>query len=69
MSLKKKGRELQSAIADLSRAELAEFREWFEEFVTSEWDRQIEEDVAAGRLDHLAEEALREYRIRKGKSD
>ena len=26
------------------------------------WDRQIEEDVKAGRLDHLIEEAKREHR-------
>ena len=26
-----------------------------------DWDKQIEEDVAAGRLDHLLEEAKRQY--------
>jgi hypothetical protein len=28
----------------------------------AEWDRQIEEDVRAGKLDKFAEEALREHR-------
>ncbi|HAB18303.1 MAG TPA: hypothetical protein PLX89_27840 [Verrucomicrobiota bacterium] len=27
----------------------------------AEWDRQIEEDIRAGRLDKFAEEALREH--------
>jgi hypothetical protein len=35
---------------------------WFAEFDAARWDRQIEEDVAAGRLDALAEEALNDLR-------
>ena len=38
------------------------FRVWFESFDAAEWDRQIEGDAAAGKLDRLAEEALAEYR-------
>ena len=30
--------------------ELAEFRAWFADFDGALWDRQIEEDVAAGML-------------------
>ena len=54
--------EIVAAISKLSRAELAAFRAWFAEFDANAWDRQLEEDVAAGRLDALADEALRDLR-------
>ncbi|HUG20461.1 MAG TPA: hypothetical protein VMM56_15850 [Planctomycetaceae bacterium] len=54
--------ELEKTIADLSPEELAKFREWFLEFEAQNWDRQIEEDVKAGLLDRLAEEAIRQHR-------
>ena len=31
------------------------------------WDRQIEANAKAGRLDHFAEEAIREYRAGKSR--
>ena len=55
-------KEIEDAISKLPAPELAEFREWFAEFDAAAWDRQIEDDVAAGRLDALAEEALRDLR-------
>lgn len=54
--------EIESAISKLSREELAAFRTWFEDFDAEAWDRQFEEDARAGRLDALAEEALRDLR-------
>jgi len=55
-------REIEAAIRQLPADELAELRAWFVEFDAAEWDRQFEEDVAAGRLDALADEALRDFR-------
>jgi len=52
--------QLERAIEGLSPEERASFRAWFESFDSAEWDRQIEADVAAGKLDRLAEEALAE---------
>jgi hypothetical protein len=52
--------EIESAIAKLGEEELAELRGWL-------WDRDIESDAAAGRLEGLADEALRERRIGKTK--
>lgn len=49
-------------VASLSPCELAEFRQWFIEFDACHWDRQIEEDAATGRLDRLAEAALKSLR-------
>jgi len=52
--------EIENAILKLPSEELAAFRAWFAEFDAAAWDRQFEEDVAAGRLDDLAEEALQD---------
>ena len=54
--------EIERAVSKLSRDELIAFRAWFQEFDAEDWDRQLEEDVAAGRLDQLAEEALHDLR-------
>jgi len=54
--------KLEREVQKLSRAELAAFREWFREYDSDEWDRQIEEDVRAGKLDAMAEEAIAEYK-------
>lgn len=55
-------KEIERAVADLSHDDLSQFRAWFAEFDARAWDRQFEEDVAAGRLDALAEEALADFR-------
>jgi hypothetical protein len=49
----------------LSPEELAEFRAWFLEFDAAAWDRQFEQDAAAGQLDGLAEEALDDLRANR----
>jgi hypothetical protein len=50
--------EIEQAVSQLSPDELSAFRDWFAEFDAEIWDRQFEEDVAAGRLNQLAEKAL-----------
>lgn len=52
---------IEQQIQALSPEELAQFRAWFLEFDWAAWDRQIERDVRAGRLDGLAEKALRDH--------
>ncbi|MEO8427276.1 MAG: hypothetical protein ABI651_09220 [Verrucomicrobiota bacterium] len=54
--------EIENAVQKLSRNELTAFRDWFLEFDAVAWDRQFEQDVAAGRLDALADEAIRDLR-------
>ena len=54
--------EIEHAIRQLSPEELAALRAWFAEFDAGIWDRQFEEDAAAGRLDALADEALQDLR-------
>lgn len=54
--------EIKRAVSRLSSEEIAEFRSWFLDFDGDAWDRQIEADVAAGRLDWLADEASDDLR-------
>jgi len=54
--------EIERAIEKLSPEELQALRAWFAERDAAEWDQQFEADVAAGKLDALAEEAVRELR-------
>lgn len=54
--------DIEAAISRLSPEDLAAFRRWFAEFDARRWDRQLEADAAAGRLDELAGEALDDLR-------
>ena len=54
--------EIEEAVRRLSRADLAAFREWFDRFDAEAWDRHFERDAREGRLDHLADEALEDFR-------
>jgi hypothetical protein len=54
--------EIKHAVQQLPPDELAAFRSWFAEFDAAAWDRQFETDVAAGRLEKLADEALTDLR-------
>jgi len=57
--------ELEKEIRQLSPEQLKEFRAWYEKFDADEWDKQIEADVANGKLDNIAEAALGEYNAGK----
>jgi len=45
--------KIECDIKKLPRDELTAFRAWFAEYDSDEWDRQIEEDAASGKLDKL----------------
>jgi len=53
--------KIEQDIQALSPEELAQFRVWFLEYDWAAWDRQVERDIQAGRLDDLAEKALRDH--------
>ncbi len=54
--------EVEEALRRLSPDEQATFRAWYAEFDAEQWDRQLEADVAAGRLDWLIDEARQDKR-------
>lgn len=49
--------KIQEEILALSEADYRQLRQWFSELDWNEWDRQIEEDSNAGKLDFLILEA------------
>jgi hypothetical protein len=54
-------KELQSAVSSLPAEELDQFSRWFEEFLADQWDRRIEADILAGRLDAAGRRADEEF--------
>jgi hypothetical protein len=53
--------KIEQDVQALSPEELAQFRAWFLEYDWAIWDRQIERDAEAGRLDDLAARALHDH--------
>lgn len=53
--------ELETAIAQLPAEELTAFAQWFEEYLADVWDRRIEADIKAGRLDEAGRRADAEF--------
>ena len=53
--------ELEIVVSRLSPEELALFSQWFEEFQSEQWDKQIEGDILAGRLDDAGKRADEDF--------
>ncbi len=57
MSLK----EIEQVVTQLPSGDLAAFAEWFEAYIADAWDRRIETDIAAGKLDQAAQAADKDF--------
>ncbi|MBN2173393.1 MAG: hypothetical protein JW731_04635 [Bacteroidales bacterium] len=55
-------KDIEKAISNLPLEELEKFRAWYEKFDADQWDLQFEKDAENGSLDHIANEALRDYK-------
>jgi hypothetical protein len=55
-------REIEQAIRALGPNDLASLRDWFAAYDAEVWDRQLERDVAGGRLDQFIQEALQDLK-------
>ncbi len=53
--------QIEAAILKLSSQELSQLAGWVLDLDEQCWDEQIEQDIAAGKLDFLAQEALAEF--------
>ena len=53
---------IETAIASLPREDFLRLREWVQHRFDDQWDRQFEQDVVAGKLDQLGQQALAEHR-------
>ena len=54
--------KIEQEIASLQPADLHKLADWLAEYRSDLWDKQIEEDSKAGKLDKLADEALADHR-------
>ena len=54
--------EIEIAIQKLTPQEIKAIADWLQEFREELWDKQIDADIAAGKLDRFADKALEDYR-------
>jgi len=54
--------EIESALRALPMQDARAVAHWLQEYLDQKWDQQMDADMAAGRLDKLAEQALDRYR-------
>ena len=59
--------QLEQEVLRLSPEDLARFRAWFIELEHHLWDKQVEADLAAGKLDRLIAEARAEFKAGKAR--
>jgi len=52
---------IEGEVMNLTSDELRAFRDWFERFDAEMWDEQIEADANNGKLQSLAERALKDH--------
>lgn len=55
-------KSLEQAVSKLDERELKRFAAWFDSYRNKLWDAQMARDVKAGKLDFLAQEALKQKR-------
>jgi len=54
--------EIESALRALPLDDARTVAAWLQEYLDEQWDKQIDQDIDAGRLDKLADQALDHYR-------
>lgn len=55
--------EIETAILQLPQNDFWQLSHWIAELNQDRWDKQLERDAAAGKLDALADEALNEHKL------
>ena len=53
--------QIENAILELGPNEMGELLEWFLNLDYQRWDVQLEKDIAEGKLDALAAEAIADF--------
>ena len=54
--------EIENALQTLRVDDAWKVADWLQHYLDEKWDNQIDADIAAGRLDRLADQALEDYR-------
>jgi hypothetical protein len=57
--------EIEKALQTLPVEDARKIADWLEHYLDEKWDKQIDGDIAAGRLDKLVGKAMQDYRERK----
>ena len=60
-------KRIESEVAALPDQELRQFSDWFAQYEAERWDQSLKSDIASGKLDTLAAEALSQYTAGKCK--
>jgi hypothetical protein len=53
--------KIEAAILTLPSDEFQQLKQWFFDMDYQRWDEQLEQDIADGKLEALAEEAIAEF--------
>lgn len=53
--------QIEEALRAIPVPEARKIADWLQDYLDEKWDRQIEEDAAAGKLNKLADQALAHY--------
>ena len=53
--------EIEKALSVLPVEEVWKVADWLQQYLEDRWDDQIDDDIAAGRLDRFADKALADY--------
>lgn len=53
--------QIEAAILELPPDKFHQLLEWFSELDYRRWDEQLEQDVASGKLEDLAQEAIADF--------
>jgi len=59
--------EVENALRQMPVPDARMVANWLQDYLADKWDRQIDADIDAGRLDKLADQALADYRAGKVK--
>ncbi len=57
--------EIEKVLQTLPVADARKITDWLQHYLDVKWDKQIDGDIAAGKLDKLADRAMQDYRERK----
>jgi hypothetical protein len=60
--------EIESALQALPVGDAQKVADWLQRYLDDKWDEQIDNDIAAGRLDKLAGKALDDFRAGRVKA-
>jgi hypothetical protein len=59
--------QIEAAILQLPPDDFRRLSAWFQQLDQARWDEQFERDAQAGKLDALAQEAIRDFKAGKAR--